>query len=64
MITFWPPAWHAAQLALKTCSPAPTSPAKAGVVAMNAAAPAPAAALATYSPRQSQDADVQRANYR
>jgi len=46
MMTFCPPAWQAAQLALKICSPAPKSPAKAGV-AMTKAAPAAAEALAT-----------------
>ena len=30
MMTFWPPAWHAAQLPEKTCSPASTSAANAG----------------------------------
>eukprot|EP00960_Hanusia_phi_P045043 756996-Hanusia_phi.AAC.2 len=42
---FWPPAWQAAQLALKIFSPASTSPAKAGPAA-RMAAPA-AATLAT-----------------
>jgi len=44
MITFCPPAWQAAQLALKTVSPAATSPAKAGAAAMvTATAPVAAA---------------------
>jgi len=49
-MTFWPPAWHAAQLPEKTCSPAPTSPANAdiGLAARTAAAvKAGAAALNT-----------------
>ena len=49
MITFCPPAWHAAQLALKICSPAPTSPANAGPAAtLKAIAPAAAAYLFIY----------------
>ena len=47
MMTFCPPAWHAAQLALKTCSPAPTSPAKAGETATPAVTAAPATAALT-----------------
>jgi hypothetical protein len=43
MITFCPPAWHAAQLALKICSPAPTSAAKAGAASPKAIAPTVAA---------------------
>lgn len=43
MMTFCPPAWQAAQLALKTCSPAPASAAKTGEAATTAAA-APATA--------------------
>ncbi len=44
---FWPPAWQAAQLALKIFSPAPASPAKAGVATRRAApAAATLAALA------------------
>jgi len=44
MMTFCPPAWHAAQLALKTVSPASTSAAMAGVEATpKAMAPAAAA---------------------
>jgi len=46
MITFCPPAWHAAQLALNTCSPAATSPAKAGAAAEVAIAAATAPACA------------------
>jgi len=47
MITFCPPAWQAAQLALKTCSPAPASAAKTGEVATTAAAAPAAKPLAT-----------------
>ena len=46
-MTFCPPAWQAAQLALKTCSPAPTSPAKAGATATPAVTAAPAKAALT-----------------
>jgi len=38
MMTFWPPAWQAAQLAENTCSPAPTSPARTAVGRIRAAA--------------------------
>lgn len=48
MMTFCPPAWQAAQLALKTCSPASTSAAKTGEVATTAAAAPAATPLATY----------------
>jgi len=38
MMTFMPPAWHAAQLPEKTCSPAAMSAAKAGPAASTPAA--------------------------
>merc|ERR1719199_1055917 len=44
MMTFWPPAWHAAQLPENTDSPAAASPAKAGMATSESAAAAPAAA--------------------
>jgi len=47
-MTFCPPAWQAAQLALKICSPAPTSPAKAGATATPAVTAAPATAALTF----------------
>jgi len=46
MITFCPPAWQAAQLALNTVSPAATSAAKAGEAALAAMAAATAPAWA------------------
>ena len=44
MMTFWPPAWHAAQFPENTDSPAAKSPAKAGVATSANAAAAPATA--------------------
>jgi len=47
-MTFCPLAWQAAQLALKTISPAATSPAKAGAATPEAITAAAAPAWATY----------------
>lgn len=44
MMTFWPPAWQAAQLPEKTDSPAAALPANAGIATSESAAAAPAAA--------------------
>lgn len=48
IMTFCPLAWQAAQLALKTISPAATSPAKAGAATPEAITAAAAPAWATY----------------
>mmetsp|Transcript_8717 Transcript_8717/g.13618 ORF Transcript_8717/g.13618 Transcript_8717/m.13618 type:complete len:92 (-) Transcript_8717:69-344(-) len=48
MITFWPPAWHAAQLPLKIVSPLPTSPARAAPATPNVTAPVITAAPAAW----------------
>jgi len=57
MITFCPPAWHAAQLALKTCSPAATSPAKAGATPATEIAAATAPAWAAYYDKETKDSN-------